>query len=141
MISEPDIHGIATSVWADMLGLPLEAGEAGAAPERICAWVGISGAWSGTVTVELAAPLARRVAAALFGMSPEEVTDTEVTDAVGEVVNILGGNLKALLPGPSALSLPSVGAAGPAGAGKLHVRTEMTSEAQPVWISLFEAAS
>lgn len=141
MISEPDIHGIATSVWADMLGLPLEAGEASVPPERTCAWVDISGAWRGRVTVVLSAPLARKVAAALFGMALEDVTETEVSDAVGEVVNILGGNLKALLPGPSSLSLPTVGAVEPDGAGKLHVRAGMTSEAQPVWISLFEAAS
>lgn len=140
MIAEPDIHGIATSVWGDMLGLPLEAGAPAGVPECICARVGISGAFSGTVTVELAVPLARRVAASLFALSEEEVTDAEMADAVGEVVNILGGNLKAMLPGPSALSLPTVGPVEAVAGGRLHVRAGMSSELQPVWISLFEAA-
>jgi chemotaxis protein CheX len=140
MIAEPDIHGIATSVWGDMLGLPLEAGAPSGGPECICARVGISGAFSGTVMVELSVPLARRVAAALFAMSVEEVSEAEMSDAVGEVVNILGGNLKAMLPGPSALSLPTVGPVGAVAFGRLHVRAAMSSELQPVWISLFEAA-
>jgi chemotaxis protein CheX len=140
MIAEPEIHGIASSVWGDMLGLPLEAGAPAVAPECICARVGISGAFSGTVTVELAVPLARRVAAALFAMSEDEVSDSEVSDAVGEVVNILGGNLKAMLPGPSALSLPTVGPVATVAFGRLQVRAGMSSDLQPVWISLFEAA-
>jgi chemotaxis protein CheX len=38
------------------------------------------------------------------------VSDADVADAVGELVNMIGGNVKSLMPGPSALSLPVVAA-------------------------------
>ncbi len=33
----------------------------------------------------------------------------DVADAFGEIANVVGGNVKAALPGPSGLSLPDVG--------------------------------
>jgi len=36
--------------------------------------------------------------------------DEDVADAVGELVNMIGGNVKSLMPGPSVLSLPVVAA-------------------------------
>jgi chemotaxis protein CheX len=139
MVAEPDIRGIASAVWGEMLGLPLEEAAAVRPPECITGFVEISGGFSGTVRVELSRPLARKVAAALFGMELEQVSDAEVVDAVGEVVNILGGNLKALLPGPSTLSLPRVEDGDVAGEpGRLHARAGLSSEAQALCISLFE---
>jgi CheY-specific phosphatase CheX len=38
----------------------------------------------------------------------EEATLVEVRDALGELTNMVAGNVKALLPGPSTLSLPTV---------------------------------
>jgi chemotaxis protein CheX len=34
------------------------------------------------------------------------VTDADLLDAAGELVNVVGGNVKTLLPQPSLLSLP-----------------------------------
>jgi chemotaxis protein CheX len=40
------------------------------------------------------------------------VLDAEdVDDALGELANVVGGNVKAVLPGPSVLGLPEVGTA------------------------------
>jgi chemotaxis protein CheX len=36
------------------------------------------------------------------------VTGDDVADALGELANIIGGNLKNMVPAPSALSLPHV---------------------------------
>jgi chemotaxis protein CheX len=44
----------------------------------------------------------------MFEMDEAEVGDGEVADAFGELANIIGGNLKCLLPEPSQLSLPTV---------------------------------
>jgi chemotaxis protein CheX len=44
----------------------------------------------------------------MFDLEPEAVTLDETRDALGELTNMMGGNLKALLPGPSRLSLPTV---------------------------------
>ena len=35
--------------------------------------------------------------------------DEDIDDALGELANVVGGNVKAVLPGPSALGLPEVG--------------------------------
>ena len=43
--------------------------------------------------------------------APAELDDEDIADAFGEIANVVGGNVKAALPGPSALSLPDVGAA------------------------------
>ena len=40
--------------------------------------------------------------------SASEPSFDEVRDALGELTNMLAGNLKALLPEPSAISLPAV---------------------------------
>ena len=42
---------------------------------------------------------------------PTVVDDEDVADALGELANVLGGNIKSVLPGPSALGLPQIGTA------------------------------
>ncbi|QCC78154.1 chemotaxis protein CheX [Nocardioides daphniae] len=46
----------------------------------------------------------------MLGMDPDadEPSEADVVDAVGELVNMVGGNVKSLVPGPSQLSLPLV---------------------------------
>jgi chemotaxis protein CheX len=51
---------------------------------------------------------ARNAAGALLGIDLGDVTGEDVTDALGELANIIGGNVKSLMPDPSALSLPVV---------------------------------
>jgi hypothetical protein len=47
--------------------------------------------------------------------------DEEIADALGELANVVGGNVKAVLPGPSTLGLPEVGAAPEAGSDVCRV--------------------
>jgi CheY-specific phosphatase CheX len=44
----------------------------------------------------------------MFDMPVEAISPDELRDAVGEVANILGGNVKTLIAGKCRLSLPSV---------------------------------
>ena len=46
--------------------------------------------------------------AILFDRAEREVSLDDVRDALGEITNMIGGNVKALLPTPSRLSLPTV---------------------------------
>ncbi len=50
-----------------------------------------------------------------MGMEVDEVTEDDVADALGELANMIGGNVKSILPELSALSLPHVHAEGSAG--------------------------
>lgn len=54
--------------------------------------------------------LAHCIAAAMFQVRTGRVSERDVHDAVGEVINILGGNLKAVLSPSCQLALPSVAA-------------------------------
>ena len=60
--------------------------------------------------------------------------DEDVADALGELANVVGGNVKAVLPGPSVLGLPEVGSA-PA-AGPDTCRVELLWRDQSLTISV-----
>jgi chemotaxis protein CheX len=64
----------------------------------------ITGAWEGTVAMSRAASFAAECGAVMHGRGATELTASEVLDAWGELVNMVGGNLKALLPPSSHLS-------------------------------------
>lgn len=96
--------------WGPMLGLDLSPvnGPPPGVEDCIVATVQITGAWRGSVSVTLPRPLARTVASAFFGAPAEEVTAEQQRECAGEVANIIGGNIKAVAPSPSQLSLPAV---------------------------------
>jgi chemotaxis protein CheX len=111
--SSADLEGVTRDVWTSFLegdsdDAGLVAGGEGVADERVTACVHLSGAFTGSVTVQCSDSAARDAAAVLFAIRVEEVTDIEVVDAIGEIANMVGGNVKAMLPGPSSLSLPAV---------------------------------
>jgi chemotaxis protein CheX len=113
-ISDEDIQGIVENVWLSTLGLGVEPTPPLVEPpsDAVMARVDIDGAWDGTVLVRCALPLAREVAAIMFHTEPEGengATPLQVSDAIAEIVNMIGGNLKALLPQPCALALPVAG--------------------------------
>ena len=112
--SYDDVQMIVEEVWTSFLGAdePLLP----AAPDELTvgwsAAVTVTGEWHGMVSVELATDLAEQVARRMLAV-PDDVLGTEdedIADAVGELVNMIGGNVKSLMPGPSVLSLPLVAA-------------------------------
>ena len=108
-----DVQMVVEEVWGTFLGteVPLVPGVPGDLVVGWSAAVSISGEWQGLVSVELPAPMADEVTRRMLDFdSVGEVSDEDVADAVGELVNMIGGNVKSLMPGPSALSLPVVAA-------------------------------
>jgi CheY-specific phosphatase CheX len=73
--------------------------------------VGFAGAWSGSVVVRCDPGFAHACAAIL--LADEACEDAAVDDALGELTNMIAGNLKAVLPAPTRMSLPCVIAARP----------------------------
>ena len=69
--------------------------------------VQITGTWSGAVLVECRPEFAAAAARIIFS-SEETPTLEEERDALGELTNMIAGNLKALLPSPSFLALPTI---------------------------------
>lgn len=70
--------------------------------------VSIGGDYRAVVQTIIPKGLAQRVACTMFSISPDELTETELSDAMGEVVNIIGGNVKGIVGLESTLSLPCV---------------------------------
>jgi chemotaxis protein CheX len=110
--SEGDLTAVLTEVWTSFLGeepivLPPGLVEIGLG-ERVTALISITGAFDGHVVVEMAADTAVAVAGAFLQTDPAEVAAADVTDAVGELANMVGGFVKSLAPSPSSLSLPVV---------------------------------
>ncbi|MFN2524321.1 MAG: chemotaxis protein CheX [Mycobacteriales bacterium] len=105
---EDDIQEIATSIWETLFSAPLERTDsAHDVPEPVVTGcVTIEGAWNGAVMFRCEQALAQVLAGELF-QSPSPTAD-EVRDTVGELTNMLAGNVKALLPDPSRISLPTV---------------------------------
>jgi chemotaxis protein CheX len=103
------IEEITQSIFATMLDLEIAA-EANSydATDEFVSSIHISGAATCSVVLGLTEGAARQTAAALLQMPVEDVAVEDKRDAAAELVNMIGGNLKGLLPQPSFLSLPAV---------------------------------
>ena len=104
-----DIEEIIRSIWSTLFELSIRTngdqqldGEA-----QVTSVVHIDGAWHGAVMMQSPLQLAATLTAGMFKAdSPPSFDD--IRDALGELTNMLAGNLKALLPEPCAISLPAV---------------------------------
>lgn len=108
-----DLLEITEQIWTSYLdfeGLnPLIPVPALQGTPTVFAWVSVTGAWRGHVVVACSGPASKNVAAALLGIEDrDEIGEADMADALGELANIIGGNVKGLMPEPSALSLPQV---------------------------------
>ena len=143
--SADDLEVITREVWTSFLdGDPsgLVARRSDMPADKITGCVYLTGAYTGSIMLQCSPPAARNAAAALFSIAPEAVTPSEVVDALGEIANMVGGNVKSMLPGPSALSLPSVVQGELSVPGARVVReVQLAWRAQPLFVSLWQQAS
>ena len=76
--------------------------------DLLTATVFFAGTWDGAVLVECPAEAAMNFAALLLRLPWDGLTAEDARDALGEIVNMIGGNLKSVLPHGVTLSLPMV---------------------------------
>ncbi len=105
---DADIDATLTSIWDAMLDLPLERVEAVPQPAAatVTAVVVLEGDFEGAVKVSCSGALAQRIAAVMFGGDAPSPDD--IRDALGEMANMIAGNLKTALPGHARMGLPIV---------------------------------
>ncbi|HEV7870770.1 MAG TPA: chemotaxis protein CheX [Modestobacter sp.] len=112
------VQSIADEVWPSLVGdgeafVPVPVPPPG---EVVSAWVDIIGPWTGSVVLTCApATAAALTESVLMTRPPTVVDDEDVADALGELANVMGGNIKSVLPGESRLGLPQIGVAPPRG--------------------------
>ncbi len=114
LIDEATVQGIAEEAWSALIGdeeflVPLPGG---LPDDAVSSWVEIVGPWNGAVVLTTGRSTAEELSRCLLAEHAPPVLDAEdVDDALGELANVVGGNVKAVLPGPSVLGLPEVGTA------------------------------
>jgi chemotaxis protein CheX len=112
VLEESKVNEAVENIWMTVLGLDAARGPKQAdgrlRPSFVTGCIQVTGAWQGAVKLECSGSLARRIAAIMLSIDTRDVTGDEINDAVGELTNIIGGNVKALLPEPSELSMPAV---------------------------------
>ena len=111
-VLEVDLSSVAQTIWAAMLGLELHPirDPGGHHPDErvVTGVVQITGEWAGAVSVRTSERFAITAAATLFAMDANDVTTEEISDTIGELANVVGGNVKSALLGELQLSLPAV---------------------------------
>jgi chemotaxis protein CheX len=70
--------------------------------------VHMAGDWSGAVLLECDRGQACRFAGRFLSMEPSDTVDDVVRDVLGELANMIGGNMKCVLTRGIRLSMPSV---------------------------------
>src|ERR1019366_6717354 len=106
---DADIEEITGMIWESLFDFPLE--RVADAPidgePVVTGFVSIDGAWNGAIMVRCPIALATTLTTAMFQADNAPGFD-DVRDALGELTNMVAGNVKALLPSPRNLSLPAV---------------------------------
>jgi chemotaxis protein CheX len=119
-LKHEEIVQIVESVFRDMLELEVveytpaayarrvaDAGGCGD-PDRVMASVELSGDWNGVVAIACKSAQACLLAGRFLSMECPQRVDDVVCDVIGELTNMIGGNLKCVLARGIKLSTPHV---------------------------------
>lgn len=108
-ITATDLEQIVASVFETMLNLEVQPTALTAPPDhRLTAMIQLTGPWRGAVMLETGLAESCQIGARFMSIPvPEAVTD-DVRDVLGELVNMIGGNMKSVLGPTASLSIPFV---------------------------------
>jgi chemotaxis protein CheX len=147
VVNEGDLAEMVEQVWMSYLdpeGVnPLVSTGDESQPSEVHSSVSISGSWTGHVVYASSTAAARKAAAAFLAVDADEVSQEDLSDVLGELANIVGGNVKAMLPSGCFLSLPQVVLA-PDSATKYPNAERVTGlygvwEGEPVSVSMWQS--
>lgn len=109
-VNTAELKQIVESVFSTMLSLDLSLSGAAWFPsaQRLTSTVHLAGDWNGAVLIECDRTQACRFAGRFLSQDPLDSVDDVVRDVLGELANMIGGNLKSVLSQGIHLSMPSV---------------------------------
>lgn len=140
-----DLVSIVQDVFQTMLAMEATPddqpiGESGTPVVTAC--MHMSGPWKGAVLLQCHLPAACEFTATLQGIGKPSGADDDVKDAMGELINMVAGNFKAVLGGGIHLSLPVVVEGSDYRfrilGGEETTRVGFQTDAGPVYVSLIE---
>ena len=139
LLDEGTVRSIAEEAWLALVGddeflMPMPGGRP---DDALSSWVEIVGPWNGAVVLTCGRSTAEELSRCLLKEhAPPVLYDEDIEDALGELANVVGGNVKAVLPGPSVLGLPEVGDAPEAGVPADTCRVDLLWRGQSLTISV-----
>lgn len=108
---ENQIRSIVHDVWSTQLGLSIDDLKVPANTTEtttITAAIHITGDFRGGIRLESSRALVRRAASIMFDQPEDTMTREDELDVIGELANVIAGNIKALIQGNNSLSLPTI---------------------------------
>jgi chemotaxis protein CheX len=101
---------IVQSVFTTMMDLEVFPGDTpwSFVGDRLTSMVSLAGDWNGAVLLECNRKQACQFAGRILAMDPPNAVDDDVRDVLGELANMIGGNLKSGMSTGVRLSMPSV---------------------------------
>jgi len=136
-----------TMLMIDVTGEEISAGGRSIIQSNMTSMIGLGGGVRGILAVHCPAEVAKAITGAFLGMDVEEL-DEDVKDAIGEIANMVAGNLKIAyansgvnveLAIPSSVIGTSFRLSGIAGAIRHHVSFQLDSG--PFWVELMYVLS
>jgi len=150
-VYESEIVQIVTDVFSTMLAMEIWVTTDRPQPSasRVTAVIFFAGEWKGAVLVECTPDQAVHITRGLMPKLPPDCLPSppapmtgDVRDALGELANMIGGNLKSVLPRGVGLSMPSVVEGSDYAmrilGGNLVTRIGFSSEMGPFVVTLVE---
>ncbi len=109
-IQTSELTQVVESVWSTMLNLEVVVCDTPwyQSADHLTATVQLSGHWNGAAILECNRRQACVFAACFLSMDVPDAVDDDVRDVLGELANMIGGNLKALFASGIHLSIPTV---------------------------------
>lgn len=113
MLTEASLEMLAEivkSVFLTMMDLELSSSDKVWHPggDRLTSFVQLAGDWNGAVLLECSRTQACHFAGRILAMDPPETVDDDVRDVLGELANMIGGNMKCGMTPGVRLSMPTV---------------------------------
>jgi CheY-specific phosphatase CheX len=98
-----EVFGVMADLVAEPLSVPWPPGE-----ELVTAAIYFTEPWKGAMMLECVLPLAFSFTSRLMSVPRPTTVDADVCDSLAELVNMIAGNFKALMPAETGMSIPSV---------------------------------
>jgi chemotaxis protein CheX len=101
---------IVESVFTTMMSLNVSPTDEPWLPagDRLTSFVHLTGDWNGAVLLDCNPRQACQFAGRILSMDPPEIVDDDVRDVLGELANMIGGNMKCGMAAGVSLSMPTV---------------------------------
>jgi chemotaxis protein CheX len=134
------------AVFLAMMDLEVSPGGTPWAPsnDQLTSAVHLSGAWNGALLLECDRRQACQFAGRFLSMDPPEAVTDEVRDVLGELANMIGGNIKSAVAAGLSLSMPSVTDGSDYGlrvyGSEVQDRLAFDSDDGPFWVTLLAEA-